>query len=184
MQNMFDLFHLIVFFAVYKTVDIYAATGALIASTAVHVGYEWFKTKQLPKKQFYLFLIVLVMGGMTIYFQDDAFIKWKVTVVNLIFAVGIFVSQAFFKVSPMQKMLGKEMKLTDQLWAKISYAWAAFFAAIAALNLYIAYNFSQDFWVNFKMFGLMGLTFVFGILTVLYIYPHLPKDEEKQEEKS
>lgn len=176
MQNLFEYLHIAVFFIIYKTVDIYWATAALIATTGLHLLYVWIKDKKLPKKQLILFLIVLIMGGLTIYFQNDEFIKWKVTVVNGCFALAIFVSQAFFKVSPIEKMLGKEIQLPANIWAKVSYAWSLFFAAMAVLNLYIAYNFSQDFWVNFKLFGLMGLTLVFAVMTILFLYPHLPKE--------
>ncbi|MCU4674797.1 septation protein A [Catenovulum sp. 2E275] len=184
MQNLFEYLHIAVFFIVYKTVDIYWATAALIATTGLHLIYEWVKQKQLPKKQLILFLIVLVMGGLTIYFQNDEFIKWKVTVVNGIFALGLFISQAVFKISPIEKMLGKEIELPAKVWAKVSYAWSAFFAVLAILNLYIAYNFSQDFWVNFKLFGLMGLTLVFTILTMVFLYPYLPKESTKEKEEN
>ncbi len=184
MQNLFEYLHIAVFFIVYKTVDIYWATAALIGSTAIHLIYEWAKQKKLPKKQLILFIVVLVMGGLTIYFRNDEFIKWKVTVVNGAFALGLFVSQAFFKVSPIEKMLGSEIQLPAALWAKVSYAWSAFFAGLAVLNLYIAYNFSQDFWVNFKLFGLMGLTLVFTILTMVALYPHLPKESIKEKEEN
>ena len=179
MANIFEFLHIGVFFVVYKMVDIYWATAALIGTTGLHLIYEWIKQKNMPKKQMALFLIVLVMGGLTLYFQDDAFIKWKVTVVNGLFAVGIFVSQAVFKVSPMESLLGKELPLPKALWAKISYAWAAFFAAVAVLNLYVAYSFSQEVWVNFKLFGLMGLTFAFTVATIVFIYPHLPKENKE-----
>ncbi|MER2493571.1 septation protein A [Catenovulum sediminis] len=181
MQNLFEYLHIAVFFIVYKTVDIYWATAALIGTTALHTIYEWIKQKKLPKKQFIMFVIVLIMGGLTLYFRDDAFIKWKVTIVNAAFAIGIFISQAVFKVCPMETILGKEIQLPARLWAKISYSWSAFFAAIAVLNLYVAYNFSQDFWVNFKLFGLMGLTLLFTIATIAFIYPHLPKEQKEDE---
>ncbi|WAJ70997.1 septation protein A [Catenovulum adriaticum] len=183
MQNLFEYLHIAVFFIVYKTVDIYWATAALIGTTGLHLIYAWVKEKTLPKKHLILFLIVLLMGGLTIYFQNDEFIKWKVTVVNGLFALGIFISQAFFKISPIEKMLGKEIQLPSSLWAKVSYAWSAFFAALAVLNLYIAYNFSQDFWVNFKLFGLMGLTIAFTVITIAFLYPHLPKEETPNKEK-
>lgn len=184
MQNIFEYLHIGVFFIVYKMYDIYWATAALIATTGAHFIYAFIKQKSLPKKQLAMFVIVLIMGGLTLYFRDDAFIKWKVTVVNAAFAIGIFVSQAVFKVCPMEKLLGKEMQLPASLWAKISYAWSAFFAAIAVLNIYIAYEFSQDFWVNFKLFGIMGLTLVFTIATVLCIYPHLPKENQNNKDQS
>ncbi|WP_017445641.1 septation protein A [Gayadomonas joobiniege] len=179
MQNIFEYLHIGVFFVVYKMYDIYIATAALIATTGAHLIYACIQQRGLAKKQLAMFLIVLIMGGLTLYFRDDAFIKWKVTVVNAAFAIGIFISQAVFKVCPMESLLGKEIQLPKTLWAKISYAWAGFFAAIAVLNIYIAYEFSQDFWVNFKLFGIMGLTLVFTIATIACIYPHLPKDNNE-----
>ena len=123
-----------------------------------------------------------VFGGMTIFFQDDNFIKWKVTIVYVVFALGLLISQLIGK--PLIKgMLGKEIKLPDTVWRNINHAWVAFFAVLSVVNVVVAYQMSLDFWVNFKVFGLMALTLLYTLGTGVYIYKHMPKDEAVEKEQ-
>ncbi|ELS3716260.1 septation protein A [Vibrio fluvialis] len=175
MKQLLDFIPLIIFFALFKFYDIYVATGALIAATAVQVAVTYFMFKKVEKMQLITFVLVAVFGGMTIFLHDDNFIKWKVTIVYVIFALGLTISHIMGK-SAIKGMLGKEITLPETVWAKVNWAWVGFFSVCAVLNIYIAYQLPLDVWVNFKVFGLLAATFAYTLLTGIYIYKHLPKE--------
>lgn len=170
MKQLVEFIPLIIFFAVYKTVDIYAATGALMAATCIQMLAFWLKHKKLEKMHLITLLLVLFFGGLTMFFQDDAFIKWKVTAVNGLFALGLLVSRYGFGKNLIKQMLGKEMTLPDVIWDKANLAWVGFFAVCGALNVYVAFSLPQEVWVNFKVFGLLGMTLLFTFATAIYLY--------------
>ncbi|MCL4110725.1 septation protein A [Vibrio lentus] len=175
MKQILDFIPLIIFFALYKMYDIYTATGALIVASAVQIVLTYVIYKKVEKMQIITFLMVAVFGGMTIFLHDDNFIKWKVTIVYALFAIGLTVSHLMGK-SAIKGMLGKEISLPEAVWGKINWAWTLFFTLCAILNVYVAFNLPLDVWVNFKVFGLLIATFAFTLLTGVYIYRHLPKD--------
>ncbi|PKF76701.1 septation protein A [Vibrio sp. vnigr-6D03] len=178
MKQLIEFIPLIIFFVLYKMYDIYVATGALIVATAIQIVLTFIVYRKFEKMQLITFVMVAVFGGMTLFLQDESFIKWKVTIVYLVFAIGLFVTQLMGK--PLIKgMLAKEISLPDSAWSKINYAWIVFFSFCAALNVYVAFTMSLDIWVNFKVFGLLAATFGFMILTGIYIYKQMPKDQQK-----
>lgn len=179
MKQLFDFIPLLVFFLVYKFVDVYAATAALMGVTALQMAITWFRCRKLEKMHLVTLAMVLVFGGFTLFFHDDAFIKWKVTVINALFGLALLVSQMGFKKPLIKQLLGKEMQLPDGIWNRVNLAWALFFFACGGINLYIAFNFPLELWVNFKVFGLLGLTLLFTLLTVAYLYRHLPAEQKK-----
>ena len=179
MKQFFDLIPLLVFFAVYKFYDIYTATAALMVVTVLQIAITWFTLRKLEKMHLITLGMVLVFGGFTLFFHDDAFIKWKVTVINLLFSAALLVSQFVLKKPLIKQMLGKEMQLPDAIWRRVNLAWAGFFAVAAATNTYIAFHLPQAVWVNFKVFGLLGMTLLFTVATVFYLYRHLPAEQEK-----
>lgn len=179
MKQFFDFIPLLVFFAVYKFYDIYTATGALMVVTVLQIAITWFTLRKLEKMHLITLGMVLVFGGFTLFFHDDAFIKWKVTVINLLFSAALLVSQFVLKKPLIKQMLGKEMQLPDAIWSRVNLAWAGFFAVAAATNTYIAFHLPQAVWVNFKVFGLLGMTLLFTVATVFYLYRHLPAEQEK-----
>ncbi|MBY7930263.1 septation protein A [Vibrio fluvialis] len=181
MKQLLDFIPLIIFFALFKFYDIYVATGALIAATAVQVAVTYFMFKKVEKMQLITFVLVAVFGGMTIFLHDDNFIKWKVTIVYVIFALGLTISHMMGK-SAIKGMLGKEITLPETAWAKVNWAWVGFFSVCAVLNIYIAYQLPLDVWVNFKVFGLLAATFAYTLLTGIYIYKHLPKEQKNSGE--
>lgn len=184
MKQFFEFIPLIIFFIVYKMVDIYAATGSLIVTTGLLLAYNYFKHGKAEKMHIITFLMVLVFGTLTLILHDDVFIKWKVTVVYALFAVALLVSQFVFKKPIIKQMLGKEITLPDNVWSTLNIAWALFFIVLSLLNIYVAFSLAQEVWVNFKVFGLLGATLVFTVLSGLYIYKYLPKETEKTEIKS
>ena len=179
MKQFFDFIPLLVFFAVYKFYDIYTATAALMVVTVLQIAITWFTLRKLEKMHLITLGMVLVFGGFTLFFHDDAFIKWKVTVINLLFSAALLVSQFVLKKPLIKQMLGKEMQLPDAIWRRVNLAWAGFFAVAAATNTYIAFHLPQEVWVNFKVFGLLGMTLLFTVATVFYLYRHLPAEQEK-----
>ena len=179
MKQFFDFIPLLVFFAVYKFYDIYTATAALMVVTVLQIAITWFTLRKLEKMHLITLAMVLVFGGFTLFFHDDAFIKWKVTVINLLFSAALLVSQFVLKKPLIKQMLGKEMQLPDAIWRRVNLAWAGFFAVAAATNTYIAFHLPQEVWVNFKVFGLLGMTLLFTVATVFYLYRHLPAEQEK-----
>lgn len=176
MKQLLDFIPLIIFFALYKMYDIYVATGALIVASAIQIALTYALFKRVEKMQVITFLMVAVFGGMTIFLHDENFIKWKVTIVYAIFSIGLAVSHLMGR-SAIKGMLGKEISLPDHAWAKLNWAWVAFFSLCAGLNIYIAFSLPLDVWVNFKVFGLLAATFGFTFLTGVYIYKHLPKEK-------
>ncbi|CZF79625.1 putative intracellular septation protein A [Grimontia celer] len=181
MKQLLDFIPLIIFFALYKMYDIYTATGALIVATIIQVAVTWVLYKKVEKMQIVTAVLVAVFGGMTLFFQDDNFIKWKVTIVYALFAIGLTISQVLGK--PLIKgMLGKEITLPDSVWRNINSAWVVFFAALAVLNVYVAYQMPLDVWVNFKVFGLLTLTLAFTMVSGVYIYKHMPKETDSEEQ--
>jgi len=189
MQALIEYIPLILFFITFKLVDIFWATGILIGASVLQVAYYYFKDGKVETKTWIFFAIALVLGAMTLIFQDEAFIKWKATIIYLIFSATLLFSRYVLQKNLMQKMLSsilksaseseQEIDIPNQLWDKINLMWCAITFAIAGLNLYVAYNFSLDFWVNFKIFGLTGISFVFIFITIMMLFKYIP-DEQKQ----
>lgn len=182
MKQFLEFIPLVIFFGVYKMVDIYAATASLMVTTGLMLAYSYFKTRKVEKMPLITFIMVMGFGSLTLILHDDVFIKWKVTVVYALFSVALLVSQFIFKKPIIKQMLGKEMKLPDTVWNRLNGAWALFFIALGLLNLHVAFNMPQDVWVNFKVFWLLGLTLLFTIFSGLYLYKYLPKTEKESEE--
>ncbi|MDR7342609.1 intracellular septation protein [Pantoea alhagi] len=175
MKQLLDFLPLVVFFVFYKLYDIYVASGALIAATGLALVASWFLYRKLEKMALFTFALVTVFGTLTLVFHNDEFIKWKVTVIYTLFALALLFSQLFMEKPLIQSMLGKELVLPQHAWRKLNMAWALFFLACGLANIYVAFWLSQAFWVNFKVFGLTGLTLLFTLLSGVYIYRLMPQ---------
>lgn len=166
-------------FVFYKMYDIFVASGALIVATLLALAFTWFKYRKVEKMTLVTAIMVLVFGTLTLAFHSDLFIKWKVTVLYVLFAVALLVSQWFMKKPLIQRMLGKELTLPDTVWSTLNMSWAVFFLVCGLLNIYVAFWLPQDIWVNFKVFGLTALTLVFTLISGVYIYRHMPEEQKK-----
>jgi intracellular septation protein len=176
MKLLVDFFPLLAFLLVFKTRDIYWATAALILATIVQITYTWFTTRKVEKMHLITLVSVFVFGSITIAFRNPVFIQWKVTVVDWVFAAALLLSQFVWKKPLLKRMLGKGIRAPDHIWSQLNVAWAIFFLVLSVVNLYIAYNWSEAAWVNFKVFGTLGASLLGVILTVAYIYKFSPMD--------
>lgn len=184
MKAFTDFFLLIVFFGVYQyTKDIYTATTVLIGATLIQIGYLWIRFRKVEKMHWITLVMVVVFGGLTIALKDDAFIKWKPTAINWLFALVFLGSEFIGKKNIIRRMLESNLSLPDSIWTKLNIAWAGYFTVAGALNIYVAYSYSQETWVNFKVFGLLGLTFLFVIIQGLFLSKYI-KDEPTETEIS
>ena len=173
MKFLFDLFPIILFFVPYKFAGISAAPAVATAATVGQIGWVWFRHRKVDTMLWVSLVIVTVFGGATLLFQNPTFIKWKPTVLYWFFAGALIFSAVVLKKNLIRKMLEAQMKLPEPIWGTLNLVWAGFFGLMGVLNLFIAYNFSEDTWVNFKLFGGMGLMIVFvlaqGMLLSRYI---------------
>jgi intracellular septation protein len=176
MKFLFDFFPILLFFAVFKTYGIYAATATAIVATFAQIGWVWVKHRKVDTMLWVSLAIITVFGGATLLLHDETFIKWKPTVLYWLFAVVLLTSAGLFKKNLIRTMMEKQFTAPDFIWRNLNLAWALFFAAMGVLNLYVAFNYSTDIWVNFKLFGSMGLMFVFVILQGLALSKYI---EEK-----
>lgn len=173
MKLLLDFLPIVIFFAVYQfTGDLIVATAVLIPVTIVQVAVIYLVTRTLEKMALATMLLVVVFGGLTVLLNDGWFIMWKPTVVNMLFA-SAFLASHFIGDKPLvERLLGHVIGLPKQRWIELSYAWVAFFTFSAILNLVIAYQFSEEFWVNFKLFGSFSITLAFLIAQGFWISRH------------
>ena len=169
MQFLVDLLPVIAFFVAYKFAGIYTATAVLIVGVLAQTLVSWIRFRKVSPMLLTTALLVLVFGGLTLYLHDATFIKWKPTIVNWLFA-GVFLASHFVRgPTVIQRMLSENVTLAAPDWSKLSLAWVAFFVLSGALNLYVAFNYPEATWVNFKLFGLMGLTLLFAVAQGFWI---------------
>ncbi len=180
MKQFLDFLPLIVFFVFYKFYDIFVASGALIAATALALIYSWYKFRKVEKTMLVTFVLVAIFGSLTIYFHNAEFIKWKVTIIYALFALALLIGQLVMKKSLIQSMLGKEITLPAVVWSRLNMAWVLFFIACGLLNIYVAFWLPESVWINFKVFGLTVLTLVFTLLSGVYMYRHMPQENEHE----
>lgn len=188
MKFLFDLFPLILFFGAFKLYGIYAATLAAIIGSLLQVGIYWIQTRTFEKMHIITLVIMLVMGGLTLLLRDDRFIKWKPTILYWIFSAIILGSHLIGKSNIMEKLMGKQISMPKAIWSKVNLSWGLFFLVVGFLNVYVAFYYGgsditeqarTDFWVNFKVFGLMALTLGFAIVQALFIAKHIIPEQEE-----
>ena len=157
--------------------SIYVATGVAIAATFGQIAWVWFRRGKVDTMLWVSLGIITVFGGMTLIFQDETFIKWKPTVLYWAFAGVLAGGVLFFRRNLMRSLLAAQLQIPDPVWSKLNWAWVGFFIFMGIINLAVAYNFSTDDWVNFKLFGGMGLMLVFIIGQGLMLSKYI--EEEK-----
>jgi intracellular septation protein len=179
MKFLFDIFPVVLFFVAFKLYDIYVATAVAIAATFVQISWVWLRHRKVENMLWVSLAVIVVFGGATLALQDETFIKWKPTVLYWLFGAALAVAAAAFKKNLIRSMMGRQVALPDGVWDKLQVSWIAFFVVMGALNLFVAYNFSTDAWVNFKLFGGIGLMLVFVVLQALMLSRYI---EDKKAE--
>lgn len=178
MKMLFDVFPVILFFVAFKVYDIYVATAVAIGATFAQIGWVWFRHRKVDNMLWVTLVVITVFGGATLLFRDDTFIKWKPTVLYWLFAGVLAVAAVVFRKNLVRSMMQKQVTLPDGVWTRLLVSWIGFFAVMGVLNIYVAYNYSLDTWVNFKMFGGIGLMLVFVLLQALMLAKHVQDKNE------
>ena len=160
MKFLFDLFPVILFFAAFQLWDIYVATGVAIAASFAQIGWLALRGERIDPMLWASLAIIVVFGGLTLALHDKTFIQWKPTVLYWLFA-AVLTGGALTRRNLIKAMMSKQIALPEPVWAKLNWSWVGFFAFMGAANLYVAYNFSESAWVNFKLFGGLGLMLLF-----------------------
>ena len=173
MKFLFDLFPVILFFVAFKLKGIYVATGAAIAATFMQVGWLWLRRRRVDGMLWASLAIIVVFGGATLLLRDEMFIKWKPTVLYWTFALVLVAAERFFGRNLIRAMMAGQFRLPEPLWARLNWSWAGFFAFMGFANLYVAFNFPTDQWVNFKLFGGTGLMLLFVLVQALLLARHI-----------
>lgn len=196
MKFLFDIFPVFLFFVAFKFFGIYVATAVAMGATFAQIGWVWLRHRKVEKTLWISLGVIVVFGGATLLLHDDTFIKWKPTVLYWLFGASLAVGMLVFKKNLIRTMMEKQVTLPDSIWNKLQASWIAFFAFMGAANLYVAFSFSQSFcanvldviaknncenniWVNFKLFGGIGLMLVFVVLQALMLGRYV---EDKQRE--
>lgn len=182
MKFLFDFLPILLFFIAFKLYDIYIATAVAIAVSLIQTGWLWFRNRRIERMPLFTLLLIVVLGGATLILHDEYFIKWKPTAVNWLFAAVFLASQWIGQKPILQRMLGQNLELPAPVWLRLNLAWVSFFLAIGLANLYVAFNFDTDTWVDFKLFGMLGLTLVFVLAQAFYLARYIKPDTETSEE--
>jgi len=186
MKFLFDVFPLLLFFAAFKLYDIYVATAVAIVASIAQVGVFWWRHRRFETMHLITLAVIVVFGGLTLLLHNDTFIKWKPTILYWVFGALVLGSHLVGSKTVMERLLGGQLKLPARVWHQVNLAWGLFFLAVGALNLYVAFYYApeqaaeirQATWVNFKVFGLMGLTFAFAIVQALFLARHMRDEKE------
>lgn len=178
MKLLFDLFPVILFFAAFKIYGIYVATAVAIAATVVQIIWMRFRHGKVDTMLWVSFAIIAVFGGATLLLHDETFIKWKPTVLYWLFSAILLVSNVLFNKNLMRALLHEKIALPLHVWHRLNLSWSLFFAVLGFINLYVAFNYSTDDWVNFKLFGFTALMLVFIVGQGAWLAKYI--DEKKE----
>ena len=176
MKFLFDLFPVILFFIAFKAYDIYVATGVAIAASFGQIGWLLARGRKVDTMLWLSLAIIVLFGGATLLLRDETFIKWKPTVLYWLFGAVLAGSTLLFRKNLIRKLMEGQIRLPDRVWGRLNASWIGFFALMGAANLFVAYTFSTDAWVNFKLFGGMGLMLAFVVAQSLLLARHIEED--------
>lgn len=191
MKQLAEFVPIIIFFVIYQmdgstisfmdwshTVDgIYSATKALLVATFFILPLQWWLTGYLEKRLLWTSAAVFVFGGATLFFKNELFIQWKPTVFNWGMAIAFAVSQFWGDKNLIERLMGSQIQLPRAIWQRICWVWVAYFSMVGALNLFVAYQFSEATWVSYKMWSFIPLTFFIMVITAIIMSPSLKADD-------
>lgn len=179
MKFLFDLFPILLFFVAFKFWGIYVATAVAIVATFLQIGWLWLRKKKIDPMLWVSLVIIVFFGGATLVLHDETFIKWKPTVLYWLFGIVLLLGPLLFRRNLIESLMRGQLQAPKHVWQKLNISWAVFFLLMGGLNLYVAYHFSTETWVNFKLFGFMGLMLVFILLQGLLLARYLTEDNAK-----
>ena len=161
----------------YSFDGIFSATAVLMIATVAQVAITYAITRKFEKRLLWLLLAVVVFGGATLIFRNQMFIQWKPTIFNWALALAFGASQFIGDKNLMERTLGSQIHLPKMVWTRLNLLWVTNFAIVGGLNLVVAYGFSEDTWVSYKLYSAIGFTLVLTILTALLISPHMKEEQ-------
>jgi intracellular septation protein len=177
MKLLFDFFPIILFFAAFKLWDVYVATGVAIAAALLQIAWFAFRKKKIDPMLWVSTGIIVVLGGLTIWLHNETFIKWKPTVLYWLMSGTLLIGQAVFRKNLLKTLMGSQLELPDPVWRVANWSWVVFFALMGAVNLWVAFNFDTSTWVNYKLFGGMGLMILFILGQAVYLGRYMKTGE-------
>lgn len=173
MQTLLEFLPVIAFVAAYWLADLKTAIGVIMVAAIIQLGLMWLLTRKVPRMALMSALLVIGLGGISLILNNDLVFKWKPTVLNWLFAAAFLGSNYIGKKPLAQRMLqsvaGSEITLSDNDWHVLNSFWVVYFLTAGAANIIVAYSFSEAFWVNFKLFGLLGLTIIFLVAQAIWL---------------
>ena len=173
MSVLFDLVPVILFFAAYKLAGIFVATGVAIATSVAQIGWRLLRRQKVEGMMWLTLALVTIFGGATLISHNEAFIKWKVSVLYWSYALALLIAEWWFGKNLIRVLLSRQLTLPDRIWRHLNRSWAIFFGLAGFLNLYVAYHFSTSDWVNFKLFGTTGMMLVFVLVQAVIVGRYL-----------
>lgn len=193
MMQLLELLPLVIFVLVFRakghSIDlgdfhyafdgIYSATAALMIATCLQVLFVWLWKRALEKRLLWLLASVLVFGSATLLLRNQLFIQWKPTVFNWVLCLLLLGSHWLTEKNLVQRLVGQQLSLPDAICNRVMYVWAVYFFIVGALNLVVAYNMSEAFWVDYKLWSSIGFTLLITVITALIVAPYM-KEAEKE----
>ena len=176
MKFLFEVFPVALFFVAIQIWDIFVATAVAIVATILQVGWLVARRRKVPSMLWASLAIIVVFGGLTLYLRDKTFILWKPTVLYWLFGV-VLAGAALVGRNLVRALLSEQMNLPEPVWRRLNWSWVCFFAVMGALNLYVAYNYSEKIWASFKFFGGIGLMLLFVVAQSAFLAKYV---EDKQ----
>ncbi|MFP4640431.1 MAG: septation protein A [Guyparkeria sp.] len=181
MKFLFDFFPILLFFGAYHLEGIYVATAVAMVASVIQIVAGWLMWRKVERMHWVSAGLIVLFGGMTLILHNPLFIMWKPTILNWLFAL-VFLGSAYIGSKPLvQRMMEHVIQVPREIWHRVNWAWVGFFLLSGVANIVVAYQFSEAIWVNFKLFGLMGMTFVFMILQGLYLGMYAERAEVETE---
>ena len=178
MKMLFDIFPVVLFFIAFKVYGIYIATAVAMGASIGQIGWLWMRGRKIDNMLWVSLVVIMVFGGATLALENETFIKWKPTVLYWLFGATLLIAYVVFKKNLVRAMMQHQVSVPDEIWKRLNTSWIGFFAVMGALNLYVAYSYSTDAWVNFKLFGGIGLMLAFVLVQAVMLAKHVQDKNE------
>ena len=182
MKLLLDFFPIILFFVAFKMADIYVATGVAIVATVAQIAWLRWRRGKVETMQWLSLGVIVLFGGATLIAHDETFIKWKPTILYWLMGGSLLLAQLIWRRNLIKSLIGDKVRMAEPAWTAMQRSWTVFFLFMGVLNLWVAYNFDTATWVDFKLFGGLGLMAVFVVGQSLWLGKHIESDEAANQE--